>query len=135
MLSALYLLYKLAHNPDAAQSAVSAATTAHRRLFGAGQVDRQAMQASAADAAMQVLRCYHHSAAMQAFGVVDSDWSGASAYGGDSGVVLRISYRGMTRTYQMDVALMQRGDSYRTAVLADNATVRAARDCELEQWS
>ena len=101
-----------------------------------GQVDVAKLNASAADFAMQTLNCYHHSARFRGVDIIESPWPGDKKYGADASVVMRIHLMGVSGTaYQMIVAAMAKGHSYRTFVIDENTMISYNRKCPLEYWT
>lgn len=101
-----------------------------------GQVDATKLQMSAADFAMQALTCYHKTARFRGVDVLGAPWREQSKYGADSSVVLQIYLMGISGTsYQMIVAAMAKGQSYRTFVIDENTAIPYNKNCPLEQWT
>lgn len=119
----------LMKNPNIAASAVQSATAP-------GIVDIAKMQGSMADLSKGILTCYHKSANFHQFDVIKAPWERQSQYSAENSAVVRISYTGLTSTqYQMHVAVMAKGTSVRTAVLADTALIPYSKKCRLEEWA
>ena len=116
-------------NPQATASAVE-------NYNAPGQVQVARLQQSVADFAMQTLNCYHKSARFRGVEVLGSPWREQYKFGAEQSVVLRINLSGMTgTTYQMIVAAMAKGRSYRTFVLNENTMVPYNKNCALESWT
>ena len=100
-----------------------------------GAVDHAVMQQSFADMTRGILNCYHRTGRYQIADVVESPWSRQKDYGADSSALLLISYSGVSGAkYQMQVALLRKQKTIRTAVLSDTAAIPYSKRCELEQW-
>lgn len=116
-------------NPQATSSAIENYNTP-------GQVQTARLQQSVADFAMQTLNCYHKTARFRGVEVLGSPWREQYKFGAEQSVVLRINLSGMTGTpYQMVVAAMSKGHSYRTFVLSENTLVPYNKNCALESWT
>lgn len=103
---------------------------------GPGQVDNAKLHSSAADFAMQTLSCYHKSARFRGVDLLGAPWPQQNKYGADGSVVMRISFSGLSgASYQMIVAAMTKGQSYRTFVIAENSTLPYNKKCLLEYWT
>jgi len=101
-----------------------------------GQVDTQQLSTSAADFAMQTLKCYHKSARFRGVSILGAPWRQQAMYGAQGSVVMRIDFTGISGTpYQMVVAAMTRGQAYRTFVIQENSLVPYNRNCSLELWT
>lgn len=100
------------------------------------KVDTAVMQASFADMAKEVLGCYHHTARYVVADVVQKPWDRQTQYGASQSALVRISYKGLSGIpFQMTVAILNKDQSVRTAVLNDTATVPYNKKCQLEQWT
>lgn len=116
-------------NPQATTTAIDGYNTP-------GQVDASKLQSSVADFAMQALACYHHSARFRGVEVLGAPWREQVKFGAEHSAVLRIHLTGISGTsYQMIVAAMARGQSYRTFVIDENTTIPYSKRCGLEQWT
>lgn len=101
-----------------------------------GHVDASQLQQSLADFAMTTLNCYHHTARFRGVQVLGAPWREQAKFGAEGSVVLQIDLSGMTGTnYQMIVAAMAKGSSYRTFVLNENTMVPYNKKCSLERWT
>lgn len=101
-----------------------------------GQVQTEKLRQSAADFAMQTLNCYHKSARFRGVEVIGSPWQGQDKFGAEQSLIMRINLAGITGTsYQMIVAAMAKGRSYRTFVLSENTIVPYNKNCSLESWT
>lgn len=125
---ATLLLSLMMKNPDMAINAAKSA-------MAPGAVDVALMQGSLVDLSQGILNCYHHSARFRQTDIVATPWDRQWQYGAEKSAVLRIKFAGVTgMPYEMIVAVLARGNSVRSAVLAENATVPYSRKCALEQW-
>lgn len=116
-------------NPQVTASAVENYNTP-------GQVEVVKLQQSVADFAMQTLSCYHKSARFRGVDVLGAPWRDQYKFGADNSVVLRIYLSGLSGAgYQMTVAAMAKGNSYRTFVLGENTLVPYNKHCSLEYWT
>lgn len=116
-------------NPQATASAVEMYNTP-------GQVQVAQLHQSAADFAIQTLNCYHKSARFRGVEILGSPWPDQYKFGAEQSVVMRITLSGLSGSnYQMIVAAMAKGKSYRTFVLNENTLVRYNKSCALESWT
>lgn len=113
-----------------------AATAAIDNYNAPGQVNVAKLDESVADFSMQTLNCYHKSARFRGVDILSSPWREQYKYGADGSVVIRISFMGASgKGYQMDVAAMAKGRSYRTFVLGENTLIPYNKKCSLEYWT
>jgi hypothetical protein len=84
-----------------------------------------------------ILHCYHHTATFRAFDVIAAPYDRQSQYAAENSAVIRITFLGTFNPspYQMDVAVMTKGNSVRAAVLGENTAIRYNKNCGLEEWS
>ncbi|HJW54316.1 MAG TPA: hypothetical protein VJ577_03510 [Burkholderiaceae bacterium] len=116
-------------NPQATANAIDNYNTP-------GQVDIAKLEGSAADFAMQTLNCYHKSARFRGVDILGAPWRDQNKFGAEGSVVMRISFSGISGTgYQMIVAAMAKGRSYRTFVLNENSLIPYNKKCSLEYWA
>jgi hypothetical protein len=116
-------------NPQATEKAISSYNTP-------GQVNTAQLQKSAADFAMEALTCYHRTARFRGVQVLGAPWREQGKFGADNSVVLRINLAGVSGTgYQMTIAAMAQGNSYRTFVLNENTIIPYNKNCQLERWT
>lgn len=100
-----------------------------------GQVQATALSESISDFAIQTLSCYHKSARFRGVKVLGAPWTEQHKFGAEQSAVLRIDLAGITgTTYQMWVAAMVKGNSYRAFVLRENTIVPYNKHCSLEAW-
>lgn len=100
-----------------------------------GQVDAAQLQSSVADFAMQAVNCYHHTARFRGVDVLGGPWPEQAKYGAEGSVVLRVHLAGMSGVnYQMVIAAMVKGASYRAFVIDENTVAPYSKRCELEEW-
>lgn len=123
------LLVAALKNPDVAASAVKA-------VNAPGAVDIVRMQGSLVDLSKGILKCYHKTAVFRQTDIVKTPWERQAQYGAEKSAVLRIQFVGgfTSKPYEMFVAVMAKGSSVRSAVIAENTAVRYAKDCSLEDW-
>jgi hypothetical protein len=101
-----------------------------------GQVDVAQLESSLADFAIQSLTCYHKTARFRGVDLIGSPWKEQSKYGAEGSIVMRINLTGVSGIpYQMIVAAMAKGNSYRTFVVAENTTISYNKNCQLERWT
>jgi hypothetical protein len=83
-----------------------------------------------------IIHCYHPSGHFKRVDVIEKPWRNAKMYNAEKSALLRIQWNGalLKTPYFMDVALLERGGSVRTAVQSDNAIVPRNPKCSLEQW-
>ncbi|CAH0354047.1 hypothetical protein [Aquabacterium sp. CECT 9606] len=123
------ILAFMLQNPQAAAAAIDS-------YNAPGHVEASQLQASLADFAIEALNCYHHTARFRGVQVLGAPWREQAKFGAEGSVVLRIDLAGMTGTnYQMIVAAMAKGSSYRTFVLNENTMVPYNKKCPLERWT
>ena len=100
------------------------------------EIDVSQLNSSVADFSIQALKCYHKTARFRGVDVLGAPWQQQSKFGAEGSVVLRIHLSGLTGTgYQMIVAAMARGGSYRAFVIDENTLVPYNKNCALEQWT
>lgn len=122
------LLTLFLKNQDLAASAVQTATAP-------GAVDIAKMQGSLVDLSKGILNCYHKSAKFRQTDIVKTPWERQSQYAAEKSAVLKITFTGMTSTqYEMLVAVMLKGSSVRSAVIAENTFIPYSKKCSLEDW-
>jgi len=123
------LLVAALKNPDMAASAVKA-------VNAPGAVDIARMQGSLVDLSKGILKCYHKTVVFRQTDNVKTPWERQAQYGAEKSAVLRIQFVGgfTSKPYEMFVAVMAKGSSVRSAVIAENTAVRYAKDCSLEDW-
>lgn len=123
------LLVVALKNPEMAASAVQA-------VNAPGAVDIGRMQGSLVDLSKGILKCYHKTAVFRQTDIVKTPWDRQAQYGAEKSAVLRIQFVGgfTSKPYEMFVAAMTKGSSVRSAVIAENTTVRYTKDCSLEDW-
>lgn len=122
------LVAALAKNPDIATSAAKSFTTP-------GTVDVGRMQTSLVDLSRGILSCYHKTAKFRQTDVIATPWERQGQYGAERSAVIRISFTGITGIpYEMLVAVMAKGNSVRSAVIAESATIPYNKRCALEEW-
>ena len=114
----------------------AALTDTAKQMTKAGRVDSAKLTDSFADLSRQILNCYHHTARYQFADPVAGNWPRQSQYGATDSLVIRINYEGnyTRQKYVMHVAVLAKQNAIRTVVIQDNAAMRWARDCELENW-
>lgn len=101
-----------------------------------GQINAEQLNGSLADFAQEALTCYHPSARFRGVEVVATPWEEQDKYGAEGSVVMRIRLVGFSGTpYEMLVAAMVKGASYRTFVVDENTLVRYNKKCQLERWT
>lgn len=101
-----------------------------------GEINGALLEGSAADFAMQTLNCYHKSARFRGVDILGAPWREQAKYGAEGSVVMRIRFSGMTGTvYQMVVAAMAKGHSYRTFVINETSMIPYNKRCALEYWT
>jgi hypothetical protein len=101
-----------------------------------GQVDTAQLQSSVADFAMETLTCYHKTARFRGVDILGAPWREQEKYGAEGSVVIRINLSGMSGIpYQMIVAAMAKGGSYRTFILQENTSIPYNKNCSLERWT
>lgn len=114
----------------------SGAASVAQAFTSPGKVDVEKMQGNLIDLSRGVLTCYHKTARFRQVDVVKVPWERQAQYGAENSMVLRVSYNGMTMMpYQMDVGVLAKGNSIRTAVISDSATIPYSKKCSLEEWS
>lgn len=123
------LLAAALKNPDMAASAVNA-------VSAPGAVDIVRMQGSLVDLSKGILKCYHKTAVFRQTDIVKTPWERQAQYGAEKSAVLRIHFLGgfTSQPYEMFVAVMAKGPSVRSAVIAENTPIRYAKNCSLEDW-
>jgi len=123
------LLAAALKNPELAASAVNA-------VNAPGAVDVVRMQGSLVDLSKGILKCYHKTAVFRQTDIVKTPWERQAQYGAEKSAVLRIQFLGgfSSQPYEMFVAVMAKGSSVRSAVIAENTTIRYAKNCSLEDW-
>jgi len=123
------LLAAALKNPELAASAVNA-------VNAPGAVDVVRMQGSLVDLSKGILKCYHKTAVFRQTDIVKTPWERQAQYGAEKSAVLRIQFLGgfTSQPYEMFVAVMAKGSSVRSAVIAENTTIRYAKNCSLEDW-
>ncbi|MBI3348286.1 MAG: hypothetical protein HY020_13915 [Burkholderiales bacterium] len=123
------LLAAALKNPEMAASAVNA-------VNAPGAVDIVRMQGSLVDLSKGILKCYHKTAVFRQTDIVKTPWERQAQYGAEKSAVLRIQFLGgfTSQPYEMFVAVMAKGSSVRSAVIAENTVVRYAKNCSLEDW-
>lgn len=123
------LLAAALKNPELAASAVNA-------VNAPGAVDIVRMQGSLVDLSKGILKCYHKTAVFRQTDIVKTPWERQAQYGAEKSAVLRIQFLGgfSSQPYEMFVAVMAKGSSVRSAVIAENTTIRYAKNCSLEDW-
>ncbi len=116
-------------NPQMAMSATE-------RALAPGIVNVAQMQGSLVDLSRGVLHCYHRTSRFARVDYLGAPFPRQMQYGADKSMVLRIHYAGMggVNHYQMVVAVMNKDDRVRAAVLGDNAMVPYNKRCALEDW-
>ena len=125
------LLLAALKNPEAVGTAASAA----QNLTKPGEVDVARMQGSLVDLSKGILTCYHKTARFHQVDVLKTPWERQGQYGAEKSAVLRIKFSGMsTMNYEMVVAVMLKGDSVRSAVIAESSLVPYSKKCSLEDW-
>jgi hypothetical protein len=101
-----------------------------------GQVDATQLQSSVADFAMQAVNCYHHTARFRGVDILGTPWREQAKFGATASVVLQVHLAGMSgSSYEMIVAAMAKGDSYRAFVINETTMVPYNKNCELERWT
>lgn len=116
-------------NPNATASAVADYRTP-------GQVEVARINESMADFAIQALSCYHKTARFRGVQLLAASWPEQYKFGADNSIVMRIELSGVSGSaYQMVVAAMNRGNSYRTFVIGENTLVPYNKNCQLEKWT
>lgn len=116
-------------NPNATASAVTNYRTP-------GQVEAAKLSESMADFAMQTLTCYHKTARFRGVQLLDAPWQDQYKFGAENSIVMRIELSGMSgSSYQMVVAAMAKGGSYRTFVIGENTVIPYNKNCQLEHWT
>lgn len=122
------LLTLMMQNPNLAMNAAKSALTP-------GAVDVVRMQESLVDLSQGILYCYHRTARFRQTDIMATPWDRQAQYGAEQSAVLRIKFNGVTGAgYEMIVAVMGKGKSVRSAVLAENSVVPYNKNCKLEQW-
>jgi hypothetical protein len=123
------LLAAALKNPELAASAVNS-------VNAPGAVDIVRMQGSLVDLSKGILKCYHKTAVFRQTDIVKTPWDRQAQYGAEKSAVLRIQFLGgfTSQPYEMFVAVMAKGSSVRSAVIAENTTIRYAKNCSLEDW-
>jgi hypothetical protein len=123
------LLAAALKNPELAASAVNSVNEP-------GAVDIVRMQGSLVDLSKGILKCYHKTAVFRQTDIVKTPWERQAQYGAEKSAVLRIQFLGgfTSQPYEMFVAVMAKGSSVRSAVIAENTTIRYAKNCSLEDW-
>ena len=122
------IIMALAKNPDVATSAAKSMTKP-------GAVDVVKMQGSLVDLSKVVLTCYHRTAKFRQTDIVATPWERQSQYAAERSAVIKITFTGLTTSqYQMFVAVMVKGNSVRTAVIAENTVIPYNKKCTLEDW-
>lgn len=122
------LFTALLKNPGLAASAVESAVQP-------GTVDVARMQVSLVDLSKGILTCYHKSARFRQTDVVKTPWERQSQYAAERSAVIRITFTGITATqYEMLVAVMAKGNTVRSAVIAENTLIPYNKRCILENW-
>lgn len=116
-------------NPQATNTAINSYTTP-------GEVNVSQLNSSAADFAMQTLRCYHKTARFRDVDILGTSWKDQYKFGAENSVVMRINFMGTSGNYyQMIVAAMSKGQSYRTYVINEDTLIPYNKKCELETWT
>lgn len=116
-------------NPDSVAGAANA-------YSAPGQVDTARLTESLADFAIQTLKCYHKTAHFRNVEVIGTQWPEQSKFGAEKTVLLRIDFTGVTGSkYQMAVAAMTKGASFRTFVVRENSLIQYNKNCSLEYWN
>lgn len=101
-----------------------------------GQVETARLNESLADFAIQTLRCYHKTARFRGVQLLADAWPEQSKFGADNSIVMRIDLSGVSGSpYQMLVAAMSKGSSYRTFVIRETTLVPYNKNCQLENWT
>lgn len=89
-----------------------------------------------ADMTREILKCYHPTARYLSADVAQSPWSRGEQYQAAKSSLLVIRFSGLTnQTYEMQVGVVERQGSIRTAVISETAKIRASNRCELESWT
>lgn len=116
-------------NPQVASQAVN-------NYSAPGQVNAARLQESVADFAMETLNCYHRTSRFRGVEVLGTPWVNHANFGAENSVVIRIHLAGASGSaYQMVVAAMAKGNSFRTFVLQENTMIPYNKRCGLEQWT
>lgn len=123
------LLAAALKNPEVAASAVQA-------VNAPGAVDIVKMQGSLVDLSKGILKCYHKTAVFRQTDIVKTPWERQAQYGAEKSAVIRIQFVGgfTSKPYEMFVAVMAKGSSVRSAVIAENTVIRYNSNCSLEDW-
>lgn len=101
-----------------------------------GQVDSTQLQSSVADFAMQAVNCYHHTARFRGVDILGAPWREQAKFGAAASVVLRVQLAGVSgNNYEMILAAMAKGESYRAFVINETTMVPYSKNCELEHWT
>lgn len=126
------LLAAALKNPEIAGTAASAV----KAVMAPGTVDVARMQGSLVDLSKGILKCYHHTAVFRQTDIVKTPWERQAQYGAEKSAVLRIQFVGgyTSQPYEMFVAVMAKGSSVRSAVIAENTSIRYNPKCSLEDW-
>jgi hypothetical protein len=123
------LLTLLMKNPDFAASAAQSAVAP-------GAVDVTKMQGSLVDLSKGILTCYHKTARFRQTDIIKTPWDRQGQYGAERSAVIKITFSGITTAqYEMLVAVMIRGNSVRSAVIAESSIIPYNKKCALEDWT